>query len=248
MGTAITVTLYVPEGMSFNTFYQFGPTPDDPTDHWYEFLFDGASGAEISSGIVTIHYVDGLRGDHDLIANGVILDPGAPALDKIPWHNRKNPNDVDNDGHVAPLDVLIIINELNQVGSRQLPLENFTANRFRVDADGDGHVAPIDALLVINYLNRPVGSEGENAVFDVWSERLFRADESKHEQSRRRATTDTSDSSASLQLSHFWRRADQAETFRTREYQIHFADFEPLLSILALDVLGAREATITIAR
>jgi hypothetical protein len=64
---------------ALNSYWKFGPTPDDPTWHWYEFAFDGTTGAEISGNTVTLHLVDGQRGDADLTANGVITDPGAPA-------------------------------------------------------------------------------------------------------------------------------------------------------------------------
>ena len=78
-GGAITVTLYLPAGV--DSFWKFGPTPDDPTNHWYEFTYDGETGAEINDDTVTLHLVDGLRGDHDLNGgNGTIVDPGAPSV------------------------------------------------------------------------------------------------------------------------------------------------------------------------
>lgn len=79
-GSASTVTLILPAGMTTNTYYKFGPTAADVTPHWYEFLYDGTTGAEISGNLVTLHFVDGGRGDDDLTANGIIVDPGAPAL------------------------------------------------------------------------------------------------------------------------------------------------------------------------
>jgi uncharacterized delta-60 repeat protein len=80
-GAATTVVIHLPQGTAVNTYYQYGPTPGNPTDHWYEFLYDGTTGAVIdnAAGTVTLHFVDGQRGDRDLTANGVILDPGAPA-------------------------------------------------------------------------------------------------------------------------------------------------------------------------
>ncbi len=53
---------------------------NNPTDHWYEFLYDGTTGAEILADKIVLHFVDGERGDSDLTANGVIADPGAPAI------------------------------------------------------------------------------------------------------------------------------------------------------------------------
>jgi hypothetical protein len=67
-----------------NTYYKYGPTLDSPAPHWYEFLFDGTTGAEILSDRVVLHFVDGQRGDDDLAANGQIVEPGAPALSNRP--------------------------------------------------------------------------------------------------------------------------------------------------------------------
>ena len=77
-GDATTVTLYLPEGSEFDTYYKFGPTPDDNTDHWYIFMYDGQTGAEINDNVITLHFIDGQRGDDDLTANGTIIDDGAP--------------------------------------------------------------------------------------------------------------------------------------------------------------------------
>ncbi|MDA2924300.1 hypothetical protein MYX65_06525 [Acidobacteria bacterium AH-259-L09] len=74
-----TVTILLARIARVNTYWRFGPTPDKPTPHWYEFLFDGTTGAEILSGGVVVHFVDGGRGDGDLTINGQIQDPGAPA-------------------------------------------------------------------------------------------------------------------------------------------------------------------------
>jgi len=76
---AVTVEVILPEGVAPSTYYKYGPTPDDPQDHWYEFMYDGKTGAEINGNLVTLHFVDGQRGDSDLAVNGVIVDPGAPA-------------------------------------------------------------------------------------------------------------------------------------------------------------------------
>ena len=78
-GEAITVNLYLPTDPE--TYYKYGPTPEDPADHWYEFLYDGKTGAEITGNVVTLHFVDGERGDADLDdANGTIVDPGGPGV------------------------------------------------------------------------------------------------------------------------------------------------------------------------
>ena len=80
LGGASTATLHSPAGPAFNTYYKYGPTPENPINHWYEFLYDGQTGAEINGNMITLHFVDGSRGDDDLTANGTISDIGGPGL------------------------------------------------------------------------------------------------------------------------------------------------------------------------
>jgi hypothetical protein len=61
------------------TFFNYGPTPDNTTSHWYEFKFDGNTGAELLPDRIILHLRDGARGDHDLTVNGEIVTVGAPA-------------------------------------------------------------------------------------------------------------------------------------------------------------------------
>jgi hypothetical protein len=74
--------IYLPVDATPTTYYKYGPTPNDPTDHWYEFMYDDQTltGAEISGNVVTLHFVDGERGDDDLSANGTIVDQGGQEL------------------------------------------------------------------------------------------------------------------------------------------------------------------------
>ena len=73
------VTLFYDPSESFDTVYKYGPTAANPVDHFYEFGFDGTTGAEILSDRVVLHIQDGGRGDSDGVANGVISDPIALA-------------------------------------------------------------------------------------------------------------------------------------------------------------------------
>jgi murein DD-endopeptidase MepM/ murein hydrolase activator NlpD len=96
-GEATTVTLFLPPGVTIDTYYLYGPTPDNPIDHWYEFSFDGTTGAVILADRVILHFVDGQRGDSDLTANGKIearvasaytaplITNGMPASHVIGW-------------------------------------------------------------------------------------------------------------------------------------------------------------------
>ncbi|RJP77259.1 MAG: hypothetical protein C4522_16020, partial [Desulfobacteraceae bacterium] len=61
-----TVKLYLPEGSSPETYYKYGPTPDQPESHWYEFEYDGETGAQIDQNVITLHYVDGKRGEDNI--------------------------------------------------------------------------------------------------------------------------------------------------------------------------------------
>src|SRR5205823_3363429 len=73
--------LYLPQGVTANTYYQYGPTAPNGPSHWYEFLYDGRTGAEILPDRIVLHFIDGQRGDGDLVANGQVVDPGSPAFD-----------------------------------------------------------------------------------------------------------------------------------------------------------------------
>lgn len=79
-GDSIAVNLYLSDGEVFDTYFKYGPTPSNPTNHWYEFLYDGQTGAIINGNIITLHLIDGIRGDDDLTANGTITDIGGPGL------------------------------------------------------------------------------------------------------------------------------------------------------------------------
>jgi hypothetical protein len=68
--------------------------------------------------------------------------------------------DVDRDGEIAPVDALLIINDLNTRGSHSAPpltlddsADDSLSAALNFDIDQDGEIAPIDSLLVINALN-----------------------------------------------------------------------------------------------
>jgi len=78
--SSTTAVLHFPIGETFDSYYKFGPSSDNTTDHWYEFLSDGQTGAVIRGNIINLHLTDGMRGDDDLAANGAIIDTGGPAI------------------------------------------------------------------------------------------------------------------------------------------------------------------------
>lgn len=73
--------------------------------------------------------------------------------DPAPWNNPANPFDVDNSGRMDPLDVLIVINEINRKGSRQLDPVLDAGLPF-VDSTRDGWLDPLDVLVIVNEINR----------------------------------------------------------------------------------------------
>jgi len=79
-GDTTTVTLYFPSGSTIDTYYKYGPTPSNNIDHWYEFLNDEQTGSEINGNVITLHFVDGERGDDDLSADGTIIDVGGAGV------------------------------------------------------------------------------------------------------------------------------------------------------------------------
>ena len=80
-GEAATVTLFLPAVVEVNSYWKYGPTPDDAEPHWYEFIYDGETGAQFSAaGKIVLHFKDGERGDDDLRSNGEIAGVGGPAL------------------------------------------------------------------------------------------------------------------------------------------------------------------------
>jgi len=83
-GQKTTVSLILHQMQVITTYYKYGPTPDNVTDHWYQFFSDGTIGARIVqksySTTIYLDFIDGLRGDDDLLANGEITDLGAPTI------------------------------------------------------------------------------------------------------------------------------------------------------------------------
>ncbi|MCX5887785.1 MAG: hypothetical protein NT096_18085, partial [Proteobacteria bacterium] len=56
-GGATTVTFYLPANTTCTTYYKYGKTPDNNSDHWYEFMYGGQTGAEINGNKITLHFV-----------------------------------------------------------------------------------------------------------------------------------------------------------------------------------------------
>ncbi len=77
-GGSTTVELLLADFVNFNAYYRYGPTPAQKTPHWDTFAFDGTTGGQLGPQEITLHLVDGGRGDDDLKPNGVIEEVGGP--------------------------------------------------------------------------------------------------------------------------------------------------------------------------
>jgi hypothetical protein len=75
----VVVRMYLPQGVIVTDYYKYGQTPVLPLPHWYQFMYDSQTGAEIiQPNIVDLHFIDGDRGDNDITVNGFIVEPGGP--------------------------------------------------------------------------------------------------------------------------------------------------------------------------
>ncbi|MCY2991008.1 MAG: S8 family serine peptidase [Planctomycetota bacterium] len=123
----------------------------------------------ISQLVLTVQVSDGGPGDARTDTAQVTFTLTVTA-NPHPWQNPRLACDVDQDGTVAALDVLVLISELNNPTIRR-PDGSLPAARAAdslapfFDPNGDGQLQPIDVLLVINYINNPpkIAAEGEAA-------------------------------------------------------------------------------------
>ncbi|HRX77800.1 MAG TPA: SdrD B-like domain-containing protein, partial [Pirellulaceae bacterium] len=70
------------------------------------------------------------------------------------WQNPQDYLDVNHDGAIAPIDVLIIINAINNEGAGPLTGNPIWSSAAYLDTSGDNYLSPRDAILVLNFLNR----------------------------------------------------------------------------------------------
>ena len=89
------------------------------------------------------------------------------SIETNPWQNPVLRQDVDGSGFVSPIDALLVIRRLTDVGAAlPVPPTPDDSPPPYYDVNGSGFVSPIDILEVINYLNQsPASGEGEGAGF-----------------------------------------------------------------------------------
>ena len=97
------------------------------------------------------------------------------------WSNPRLPLDVDRDRQISPIDVLILLNEINKGGLRRL-LGSPDSASFYLDPDNDGFLAPLDVLVLVNWLNRSNGGGSGESDWDQATANSF--DAGAYEQQR----------------------------------------------------------------
>lgn len=84
--TTVTLTLTMPAGQSVNEYWKFGPTSPGASPVWFDCVAAGIAtvgpipATPENDFLVTLTLRDGGLGDYDQLANGIIVDPGAPAV------------------------------------------------------------------------------------------------------------------------------------------------------------------------
>ena len=79
-----SVKIIFPEGFAAEKYYKYDSAAL-PGDEWQEFNYDGTTGAVINDNEITLHFVDGGRGEEDGTANSEIIDLGGPAKQRMKW-------------------------------------------------------------------------------------------------------------------------------------------------------------------
>ncbi len=172
-GSEVDLTLWSDyQEKPLNAAFFADPSVIPPT--WQRWADTGGDGARIYHDRIAISLSDNGRADgnpNSEIVQGVV----APASLLNPWHNAAVPYDVNGDGRVRPIDALIVINDLNRRGMRDVSNELSPEDELPgyLDVSGDLRLAPIDALIIVNFLNRqgnegPTAGEGEGDSADHW--------------------------------------------------------------------------------
>jgi hypothetical protein len=95
----------------------------------------------------------------------VTITIGRPPQPK--YQNPSQKWDVNADGFISPIDVLILVNLLNSQGP-SIPVAGLPGPPDYVDVNGDNVVTPLDVLAVIDKINAASGSgEGEGEGSDA---------------------------------------------------------------------------------
>jgi hypothetical protein len=135
------VTLTLPAGETIETYVKYGPEPDDPVPHYYDFgnaaRYPGA--VTIAGNVITLRLTDNGAGDHDGLHNGEILDPGAP----MSWMK----GDFDKNGILGLTDAVLCMRILAK-------LKITTTVRKEADVNADGMIGLPDMIYILQKIAR----------------------------------------------------------------------------------------------
>ncbi len=131
---------------------------------------------------LNIQVIDAAAGGSVNQSFSLLVETG-PADWQFAHQWKPNRLDVNADGHITPLDALLIIIWLNSEGPVLLdPVPGGTQAPLFLDTSGDNAISPLDAVEVINFLNIGAGGESEPNAFSpsaldaAWSEPDLSAD------------------------------------------------------------------------
>jgi hypothetical protein len=89
-----------------------------------------------------------------------------------PWHHADNQFDIDDNGTIEPLDLLLLVDHLNRNYETPLLPEPPSVVTKYLDVNDDGYCTTLDALLVLTDLNRATAklgeSEGPDSAVQAW--------------------------------------------------------------------------------
>ena len=150
------VTLIASPSALINSIAEFVGNPADISPFHDTLMYDPTSP-------VPVNQIRFINGSVTIIgANGSGGAAGGEG-----FTNLRNAYDVDNDGHVSAIDVLILVNSLNSGNGGLLSGETGPGasgeggEKYYVDVDADGMLSALDVLGVVNYLNTPIVLSGE---------------------------------------------------------------------------------------
>jgi hypothetical protein len=154
------VTMVARPTASLNSIAEFIGNPADISPFHDTLMFDPTSPVPVSQ----IRYIN-----DSVTIVGATGSGGSGSGEG--FTNLRNAYDVDNDGHVSAIDVLILVNSLNSgnggllSGGSESGASGEGSEKYYVDVDADGMLSALDVLGVVNFLNNPklpsAGAEGE---------------------------------------------------------------------------------------
>ncbi|MDO9105950.1 MAG: autotransporter-associated beta strand repeat-containing protein [Methylovulum sp.] len=167
-GIQTRVIIELPEGISSDTYYKIGKTPDNLDPHIYAYMADndlstyddGAQLLDLNGDgdieRIVLTFTDGAKGDDDLEENGIIVDPGflGNAVTLPPIVITGLPDRASYaEGH-APVrpwtDLAFDNNDGGALTSATVTLDGFRiGDRLKVDARGTGLTAHYDKITGI---------------------------------------------------------------------------------------------------